>query len=535
MTPRPGAPGGGSDEAAMLRARGADLARAGNAAGAEAAFRRAVQLDPGNPDGLLSLGCLLGQTGRVIEGLEVLRLCVQADPGLARGWLELGLLLQNHDDPGRCVEALERATSLDPALSDAYAALSVVLDKMRRPAEARAVIERGLAALPGDPQLRVFRAEWLGREGRATEAEAELVSVLGDGPPENVAHRAWHALGMALEQLGRYEESLTAHSHSNAIFARTPAAQNAARAAVTGMYPSFRSYSTITAEQCRRWADDPVNDGLADPALLVGFPRSGTTMIEQVLDAHPRVCATDEKPMLPRTEREARRLLIPGWDGLTPPAPEAWSAALDSLTQSQRSHLRAFYWRLAEQHVGGRAQAGRFARGESLLVDKHPLMITRLMLVNRLFPRARVVVMIRDPRDCVVSAFTQRFLINPAMSQFLTLGGAARLYAEVMGSWLKQRSALSLRVFELRYEDSVTEFETHARRLIGFLGLEWSDRVLHFNQAAADKFVSTPSYRAVTQVAGRDRVARWRRYGTALSEVTPVLMPMIEALGYEKT
>lgn len=519
------------------------LQQAGQYPRAEFTLRTAFQLQPKNPDVLFALGWILGQMRREREGMELLKKCLQIEPRRSVAWHELGLLYQNLAEPEKAIDAYERCMFLNPTFPDAYAAASMMLEKMREPKKAREVVEKGLKKIPGNPQLTAFLAQFQARDGQGAEAERAVRKCLAElqrrGPLESPsivgdAHRVVRALAQALEAQGKHEEAFREYQRSNAIFATTPSAVAALNRAQVSFYDVIESYSTVTRAQCERWAAAEPQDGLPTPAFLVGFPRSGTTMTENALGAHPRITATDEQSMLSDTEYEARAVAstFPPAAGVAPA--ERWTHALDSMLPDQISRLRRYYWDRAKFYTRGAADAGEFAVQGRLLVDKHPHMLTRLALVNRIFPRARAIVMIRDPRDCCASGIIQRFAINPAMVQFLSNENTGRCYAAVMNQWLKVREQLTIPVLQARYEDTVADFPTYSKRLIEFLGLEWDARVLDFHEKAAKKYVSTPSFRAVAQSVNTQSVARWKRYGEAMAPLLPVLAPFVRAFGYEE-
>jgi hypothetical protein len=171
-------------------------------------------------------------------------------------------------------------------------------------------------------------------------------------------------------------------------------------------------------------------------------------------------------------------------------------------------------------------------RGERVL-DKHPMRTLDLGMVNLLFPRAKVVVMIRDPRDCCLSCFFQDLGITPVSVRFLTLETLGDIYGEIMGLWVGMRDRVTFPWLEMRYEDLVSDFEPRARELVEFLGEPWTDRVLEFHKKAARRTITTPSYQAVTQKVNTRAVGRWARYEKHLGPLVERVRPFLDTFGYE--
>lgn len=505
----------------------------GNFVQAEVILRVAAQSYPRNAEVHFQHGFVLGQLGREAEGLAALKKAAAIEPQRANVWHEMGVLHQNAGEPAKSVECFERAMFLNPKRVETYCAASVMLERDRKPEKARAVLEKGLLKNPGDPQVRMLLAQMDSRSGKAAEAEAVLRDVITHAPSDEVRCRAFHALSVALEEQKRHEGAWAAASEFNRLYRTMPAAVSALTGSDNVVFNTAASYGAITREQFMKWKTPLADDGLPEPAFLVGFPRSGTTMTENALGAHPKVIALDEPPTVNDLEHEARRVLDPTHRPSVPHAAERWAELLDAMTPEQWKRLRAYYWKRVREVEGPHADAAALKASGTLLLDKNPFTIYRVALLNRLFPAGKVVCVIRDPRDCCISCFMQFFRANPAMVLFSEINDTARTYGAVMGQWLAVRPRLSMAVLQVRYEDTVGDFDTYARRLVGFMGLEWDDAVLSFQTKAADKFVSTPSFRAVTEKVNTKAVARWKRYGTALDGVMPTLAPYIREFGYE--
>ena len=238
------------------------------------------------------------------------------------------------------------------------------------------------------------------------------------------------------------------------------------------------------------------------------------------LDAHPGIVSLEERPALERTAERADRQLAERHA-------DAADRSIDLLTPADLADLRAFYWSRVREELDTPIAPGQ------LMLDKFPLSIVRLPLINRLFPDARVLVALRDPRDVCLSGFRQRFADNAAMSFFQTLDGAADLYAHVMGRWLDVRDHTTLPLLELRYEDTVASFEPQMRKVLEFLGLPWDDAIASFHERRDDRVVATPSYHTVRKPVNTSAVGRWRRYEKGLAPILPRLQPFVEAFGYE--
>ncbi len=202
----------------------------------------------------------------------------------------------------------------------------------------------------------------------------------------------------------------------------------------------------------------------------------------------------------------------------------AYPEVLGELTGGELAGAREQFWVEAER-LGGPLRGRR-------LVDKLPLNIVELGFVSLLFPRARVVIALRDPRDVCLSCFMQRFRLNDAMANFLDLEQTAKTYAAVMGLWLHYRGALTLAWHEYRYEDLVADFEGVVGGVLDFIGIAWHDDVAHYREKAGQSAITTPSYRGVTGALDGRAIGRWRAYREPLAPILPTLAPFVAAFGY---
>jgi hypothetical protein len=200
-------------------------------------------------------------------------------------------------------------------------------------------------------------------------------------------------------------------------------------------------------------------------------------------------------------------------------------ASWQALPHAEIQDRRRRYWENATAALK-EPLAGR------VLVDKLPLNLVLLPAIARIFPDAKIIVALRDPRDAVLSAFQQRFGMNPAMAQMLELGSAARYYDAAMTLLERCREKLPLDMHQVRYEDVVADLEGAARGLAAFLDLPFEPAMLEFSATARRRDIATPSARQVVQPLYARSVGRWRAYAYHLSPVLPLLAPWAERFGY---
>jgi hypothetical protein len=244
------------------------------------------------------------------------------------------------------------------------------------------------------------------------------------------------------------------------------------------------------------------------PAFVVGFPRSGTTLLDTFLRGHPDTEVIEEFPMV-RAAEEALGDMT-----------ELPQRSLVELTVARNA-----YFAELDQHVAPGARR--------LLIDKLPLNMLAAPVIYSLFPQARLIFAQRHPCDVVLSCFMQAFALNYSMSSFLNIDDAPDYYDAAMTVWTRSCESLPVKVHTIVYEELISDAEAALRPAIEFLGLDWRDELLdHRATAKARGHIRTPSYNQVTQPLSKAPTGRWRRYEKQLAPVLPVLLPWAERLGY---
>jgi Sulfotransferase domain. len=272
-----------------------------------------------------------------------------------------------------------------------------------------------------------------------------------------------------------------------------------------------------------RWGCDPADIAQWDygdapaleesPVFVVAFPRSGTTLLEQTLDAHPQLKSMDEQPIVQAALDDVIAAGV------------RYPEEMGKLTAQQVAAIRGRYFERAAAKV-------KRAPGQRV-VDKNPLNMLRLPVIKRLFPNAPIILAVRHPCDVVLSCFMQHFRAPHFVMLCSDLQTLADGYRRSFDFWYEQAALLSPNILEVRYESFVTDFERGVREIAEFLRLPWDDRMLApAEHARAKGYISTPSYSQVVQPVNQKAVGRWRAYERHLAPVIPRLQPYLQRWGY---
>ena len=498
----------------MVRLVAESLERAGRGREGARLLTRAIERAPDDSMLLIGLGGRLIQLGRSDEAIRVFEAAIRVDPASAEAHFALGKTLANASDFEGARTNFERAIEFAPAYADARAALAALLARSGDADEARRQAERALADAPNHVEATIALAAVDVRTRAFAQAETRLRAVLRAPQLDGFARAmATHLLGDALDGQDRAAGACLSYVAANELFRQqaSPDYPAAARAYLENLGRLAVAFARAEPADWRGAPSSPSETAAAVHVFLVGFPRSGTTLLENVLAAHPRVVTLEERPTLEAAETE----FLETQDGLE---------RLAQIDAATAEHFRADYWRRVRED-GVELECKVF-------IDKLPLNTTKLPVVAKLFPAARILFARRDPRDVVLSCFRRSFLPNVATYSMLSLKGAADLYAAVMRLADLYRTVLPLAVREVRYETFVEDFEAEARAICGFLGLEWDDALLAFAERAASRLINTPSAAQVKRGVYRDGAGQWLRYREQLAPVAAILAPWIEPFGY---
>lgn len=467
------------------------------------AFREAARKAPNDPACLLELGRACCRSGRDDEALAAFDAAARQAPADPQIPVEIGLVHAGRDALDLAEAAYRKALAIKPDHAPAYIALGTLLENSNRAGELETLLNdtdaRGVAA----EELSFVRALSLRRAGKL---EAALEQALR-APVTTDPNRKAHLIGEIADRLGDSTVAFAAFEEMNRIVAADPS--NPRRGAAEYRRELKRMADLTTPQWVAGWSEACPDTTRPAPVFLVGFPRSGTTLLDTVLMGHPDVHVLEEEPVLQAVS-----------DMLGDPA------SLARLTKGEVDALRARYFEECASLAP--ASAGR------LVIDKFPLHMARAPLIHRIFPDAKFIFLQRHPCDVVLSCFMQNFKLNYAMANFLDIGDAARLYDLVVSYWATCRKLFPLHVQDLRYERMIEDMEGELRSLLTFLDLPWNAAVLDHQRTAARRgYISSPSYAQVTERIYTRASGRWERYREQMSDVLPILAPWVEHYGYE--
>ncbi|MFW5969689.1 MAG: tetratricopeptide repeat-containing sulfotransferase family protein [Halofilum sp. (in: g-proteobacteria)] len=499
---------------------------------AEEHLRRAVRLAPQRIEGWLGLGNAQHMQGRFDAAVDTYRRALKRSPDNPTALYNMAMALM---DQGRHQDALihlERVLETEPGWPGAARNHAIVLALLGRAERARAAYERLVAESPDDPWLRLefagflersnrvdeaaewvpeadafgddvagiaqaegLRAQLLVREGRHEAALAVLDEAHGRTGEDVLGYRQ----GSLLDRFGRADEAMAAYERAN----RARSKQGVATRLRNRKYPEYVAEKIARGIPVSALDDhEGTTDERRRPVFLVGLPRSGTTLLDRMLGAHPDTRILEEFDSL----RMAESAIVAG---RTP------------------AEARKVYWEYVDRHID--------LTGDEVVIDKNPLHAPHLDVLPKVFPDARVIIALRHPYDAALSSYMQDFRLNPATVHFLDIGSTATLCARLLTMMRLFEEACPGQAIRVRYEDLVTDFQGEITRVLEGIGLGWHDDVAGYAaRANATGMVTTPSYEQVTKGLYRSSIGRWRRYAAWLDPFREEIGPLLPYFGYDE-
>ena len=478
------------------------LGNAGLLQEAEHEFRAMADEFPNDSKPLSELHAFLKEQGREEDALAAIEEAVQREPGN----IELLLALASHLSSMLRSDAAERTyrkiIELQPDNGQANLGLALCFELTNRTDDlARLVGEAEQRGVPA-ASMNFIRAF----DHRRAKRFAEGVAALETVPEDIETPRRWHLMGQLQEGLGNYDESFEAYSRMNKIQRDDP----------TRPEDRAANYRQVIKNQAEgltegwfgKWRDEAKRDERPTPVFLVGFPRSGTTLLDTMLMGHPNIEVLEEEPTL----RNAANLI-------------ADFEALPTLSDDAIQKARDTYFETAKSLTP--------LKPGNLLVDKNPLSMNLLPYIYRLFPDAKIILALRHPCDSVLSCHVTNFKLNDGMANFIRLDTTAELYDLSFSHFDRARDLLGMPVHPIRYEDVVEDQERELRKLLEFLEVEWSDDVLDHQTTALNRGrIKTASYAQVAQPIYDRSAGRWQNYRKHLEPIFPLLEPWVAKFGY---
>lgn len=422
------------------------------------------------------------------------------------------LLFDNHSYESAC-ELLALAHSMRPDDDDILVMYAGALERHGEKDKAWELAQRALTCSPENSRA----ARLLAHIERGREQYEPAVDRLNHHLKQFPSDQDWrlrYELAAILDRLGEYDAAYTQLCVAKEQL--QPTSKVALQQSYAIRQRQWELTRNITPHDLKQW-HQPTTPGLRPITLMGGFPRSGTSLLESILNSHESCIGTDESGIL------TQQFVSP----IIHSAPNSREALeeLRSFDGEQLEAGRDSYWHFTEAWLGETI-------GARTLIEKDPLITADLPLSLRLFPSSKILMPLRDPRDVILSYFFTLVPLNWNSAASTSLIESAQFYADCMRHWLYLRDKISHDSMEVKYEELIRTPSEHSIKLCKFLNIEQQSNLAESSKRTTQSTISTPTYQDVTKPLYTRSINRWRNYEKQLEPVLEILSPYLKAFGY---
>ncbi|MCK5606392.1 tetratricopeptide repeat protein [Candidatus Pacearchaeota archaeon] len=471
-------------------------------------FRKVLEINPHHGPGWKNLGDIYASRNEFNDAISAYEKVLEIHPTDFLTMNKIGGLMQEQGNLHQAISYFNKAISINHEFTGTRYALAETLEKYNKVDDALIVALKGLDIAPDNIPLQVITAICERRLGNYPQSLARLSAIDLANADLSLEQQIHFELGFLYD---KEEKSDKAYAHfqegNNASekYYRT-ANPKVQLDLVDSLQEQCHGHGPIFSSHSSQETDSPI--------FVVGFPRSGTTLLDQILDSHPMMQTMEEKPIISSLHKK-----------IVPSIEQYWEC-VQNVTKDQIEEIQNHYYQQVDSFIDRQPAC--------LLVDRNPLNIIHLPLIWRIFPNARIILMIRHPYDVCLSCFMQDFKMNTTNANFFSLEGSASFYTKVMQLWKCYTDILPLNYRIIHYENLIADLEGETRKLLNFLNVGWSENVLTYYEHARsrEEKIKTASYHQVIQPLYSSATFRWKRYERHFESIKEKLAPFVDFFGY---
>jgi len=483
-------------------------------------FEKAVKDTPKDAQALACLGQALCWDKQQKLGLTYLQkagkqlIKAARKSGNTQQLLLLTEQLQFWNDYPNSLELIKQAVQINKKDVRGFQMLAHTYARLNNNKLALLASQQAVNKAPENAILNIQQANLEAKNGFYDKAINRLQKVLNTSLNNEELFRTHKELALIFDKTKQYSQVFNHLNDASSLSQSLPEVKKQNPDFVTNIIKSNNSgFTSDLINNCCKLAP---TDNYTDPVFLIGFLRSGTTLTQEVLDTQSNTFISDETDLIFSLREELKRISN---NKLSTPE------QLETITTDQITYLRKFYWDLAISKHGKEIE-------HKLFIDKTTMNTLDIGLINCIFSNAKIIFVIRDPRDVCLSCYMQVMVPTPITANLLSWEKTINIYTQTMNWWIYIKGEMNLDFIELRYEDAVNNFEPTFRKVFDFINLDWNPEAKNFHKYAAKKFINSPSFNQVSQPLYSSSLARWKPYEKEFSPVLKQLTPLITNFNY---
>ena len=478
------------------------------------AYNNAISIKPNYPEAYCNLGNAHKEIGKLNEAIDLYRNAISINPNFAQAHNNLGKVFQEQDKLELAMEAYKKATSIDLEYSEAWTNGAEALEKWNKLEELDDWLKqahRNFKVVPSD--ISYFQSKFFWRMKERKEALKLLSTIDLKTVSENRKQGFLNLKAKCFESSKNFSKAYDCFFEMNLL----------AKKSDTYLNSNSDKFFANTKNQLEQLklkltsgaTDSEDNDVTISPVFLVGFPRSGTTLMDTILRSHSKIEVLEEKPTVVAAKAAIRKN---GYNEI-----HNNIFPIDILSEAKSAYVKEFRKYIKSSY------------NNSVYIDKLPLNLIEVPLINQLFPATKFILALRHPFDTILSCWMQDFEINAAMANMVDLDRIVDLYCIAMETFKICRSEYNLNVHTIRYEDLLEDLKGESSALLTFLDLTWETNMEDYRATALKRGrINTPSYSQVSQPIYKEAKYRWVNYKEYLDKYSDQIEPWIQEFGYSE-
>ena len=471
-------------------------------------FKKVLKINPKHLAALNNFGLLLKNINRYDEALKCFEKIIHIDNNFSKAYNNIGTIALELGDIKNAIFNYKKVLELNTDNFTSYKNLLAAYENSNQIENYKKTLELSKKKFPDEKILGLYTGILLFRKNKFQESAKQLNKINFEKENEIEIKRNFF-LARSYDRLGKTDDAFEYFTKANALENNSVEAQKFDKNRYLNNIVKKKNY--FTKKNISKWKPIKYPNSKLNLVFLVGFPRSGTTLLDAILRSHPKIKVIEEKPMVLKMVDQIKNKDL---------------YSLKDMNISEIKYLQKQYLMELSKYIN-------IENKSNLYIDKLPLNIINTGEIIRIFPNAKFILALRHPIDCILSCFMQNFKLNDAMSNFLNLKDATILYKKTMELWNQYMSVLKVNYISIKYEDLIQNLEANIRIIIKFLNLNWNKSLLNYREIAIKRErISTPSYYQVIQPIYKYANQRWKRYKKYLTNVEPDLDELIKKYKY---
>ena len=475
-------------------------------------FEKSIEINSNHSDPYNNLGLIYKDLGNIEKAEEYFKKTISINNKNIHAYINLGNIYKNIGDSEKAEKLYKDSLNINPLFFDAFNNLMDLFERTNQNEKLNDVIVDAEKNFKSNPVVKLFYGQYLFKKQKFFKAIEILEKIKFDSRQSNRERLRNLILAKCNDQVENFTKAYNYFKKTNEINENNKDDNINKNKTLEIVKKRFDFFSKKEKES---WSNSKNSNILQNPIFLVGFPRSGTTLLDTILRSHDTIEVIEEEPILGDFINYLTEIINGDLN------------YLKEIDQQVLKKTRDVYFSNMDKYIKDK-------NPNKIYIDKMPLNIIHVGEIVRIFPKAKFIVSLRHPIDSVLSCFMQSFKMNNAMANFLNLDDASNLYSKVMSLWIQYTKIPSIKYHYVKYEDVVTNFEPTIKNVLDFLEVPWSDKVFKFYKTAEKRnLISTPSYDQVNKPIYSKSMYRWKKYEKNISKIIPTLQPWIKKFNYK--